>query len=277
MSDLTQQNPPATPPAPTASWRDSLPDDLKAHTTLSKFNDTATLAKSYVDLEKMRGVPADQLLVLPKDANDKDGWTKVFSKLGRPESPDKYSEVKMDLPQGVEFSKEEASLARARFHELNMTDTQAAGVLGLFGEKLKQGLETSNATKERIKQESEAALKKEYGDRYESVVASADNVLKRFGDEAFREKLIASGFANDATMVKFLADIAKRTSEDHSNANGTRTDLMDDKARADAKLLELSLDKDFQTALNNSTHPSHDAAVKTWTEQFRKGGMLKVR
>lgn len=277
MSDSTQQNPPAAPSASTPSWRDSLPDDLKTHSTLSKFNEPAALAKSYVELEKMRGVPADQLLVLPKDANDKDGWTKVFSKLGRPESPDKYSEVKMDLPEGVEFSKEEATLARAKFHELNMTDAQAAGVLGLFGEKLKQGLETSTAAKEKAKQESEAALKKEYGDKYESVIASADNVLKRYGDESFREKLIASGFANDATMVKFLADIAKRTSEDNSNVNGTRPDLLDAKSKADAKLLELSLDKEFQTALHNSTHPSHDAAIKTWTDQFKAGGTLKIR
>jgi hypothetical protein len=183
----------------------------------------------------------------------------------------------MDLPEGVEFSKEEATLARSKFHELNMTDAQAAGVLGLFGEKLKQGLETSSAAKEKVKVESEASLRKEYGDKYESVIASADNVLKRYGDEAFREKLIASGFANDATMVKFLADIAKRTSEDNSNVNGVRTDLMDAKSKADAKLLELSLDKEFQIALNNSTHSSHDAAVKTWTDQFKAGGTLKIR
>lgn len=276
MSDTTQQTT-TTTQVPPPSWRDSLPDDLKTHSTLSKFSDPATLAKSYVELEKMRGVPADQLLVLPKDQADKDGWSKVFSKLGRPESPDKYSEVKMDLPEGVEFSKEEAALARTKFHELNMTDAQAAGVLGLFGEKLKQGLETSTAAKEKVKQESEALLKKEYGDRYESVIASADNVLKRFGDEAFREKLIASGFANDATMVKFLAGIAKLTAEDNSSIGGKGADVSDAKTKADAKLLELSLDKNFQAALNNPTHPSHDSALKTWTDQFRAGGTLKTR
>src|SRR5258708_32263958 len=40
--------------------------------------------KAHKEAEKLIGVPADQVLRLPKDANDTSGWNTVKDRLGRP-------------------------------------------------------------------------------------------------------------------------------------------------------------------------------------------------
>ena len=42
-------------PAAEASWRDSLPEELKTNASLEKFSDVSTLAKSYINAESMIG------------------------------------------------------------------------------------------------------------------------------------------------------------------------------------------------------------------------------
>ena len=37
------------------SWRDSLPEDIRDNSSLSKFTDVSTLAKSYINAEQMIG------------------------------------------------------------------------------------------------------------------------------------------------------------------------------------------------------------------------------
>jgi len=74
------------------NWKDSLPDDLKGEKALESIQDIPGLVKSYVHAQKMIG--SDKIPVPNKYATDED-WQAVYSKLGRPESPDAY-EFKFD-------------------------------------------------------------------------------------------------------------------------------------------------------------------------------------
>lgn len=66
--------------APTSSWLDSLPDDLKGNKSLSKFTDQSSLVKSYLELEKNR----DRGLLMPSDDASDEEWDKMYKKLGSP-------------------------------------------------------------------------------------------------------------------------------------------------------------------------------------------------
>jgi len=75
---------PATPP----SWKDSISEDFRNDPNIEKFTEIDALAKSYINATKMIG---QDKLVIPTNNSTEDQWNEVYSKLGRPESADKYS------------------------------------------------------------------------------------------------------------------------------------------------------------------------------------------
>ena len=62
-----------------------LPDGLNQEPSLQTFDSVDKLAKSYVNLVKKMGVPADQLLRLPQNG---ESYDEVYNALGRPENYD---------------------------------------------------------------------------------------------------------------------------------------------------------------------------------------------
>lgn len=64
-----------------SNWRDTLPDELKMDASLLKFNDIPSLAKSYVNAQRLIG--ADKIALPGEHATD-DEWSEVYDRLGRP-------------------------------------------------------------------------------------------------------------------------------------------------------------------------------------------------
>ena len=88
VTAVEEQSQPSGETAPAeASWRDSLPDDIKDNASLSKFSDVSTLAKSYINAEQMIG---KDKFVVPSQSASEEEWAEVYAKLGRPEAADQY-------------------------------------------------------------------------------------------------------------------------------------------------------------------------------------------
>lgn len=95
-SVLTGEQNPAPNPAPApaddaGSWLTALPADLKGVAEHKGWKSPEDALKSYTHLEQLMGADkAGRGLILPKDAEDKDGYDRVYKALGRPENPDDY-------------------------------------------------------------------------------------------------------------------------------------------------------------------------------------------
>src|SRR4051812_7514574 len=72
-------------PAAPADWTAGLNEATRGFVENRGFKDPQTLADSYVNLEKLMGVPKDRLLQVPEKDDDAEGWGKVYNRLGRPE------------------------------------------------------------------------------------------------------------------------------------------------------------------------------------------------
>lgn len=134
----------------------------------------ADLVNSYRNLEKLHGVPPDQILKLPKE-DDAEGWKGVWQKLGAPDSPDKY-EIPMPEAGGDEGF---AKWARETFHGMNMPAGMARKLVESYNQyaaSLGEG-----ATKEyTAKVEADTtALKQKWGADYENNI----NLAKRAATE----------------------------------------------------------------------------------------------
>ena len=81
----------ADTPAPQttqSTWKDSISEQYRNDPNIEKFTEIDALAKSYINATKMIG---QDKLVIPNNNSTEEAWNEVYTKLGRPESADKYS------------------------------------------------------------------------------------------------------------------------------------------------------------------------------------------
>jgi len=130
---------------------------------------------SYRNLEKLTGVPADKIVKLPTDDNA-EAWNEVYTKLGRPESADKYT---LPLPQGDDgaFAKE----AAAWFHEAGLSNSQAAKVAEKWNEHMTKMLSSEAEVSGQKHQAEINSLKAEWGSNYEANATLVDRAASTFG------------------------------------------------------------------------------------------------
>lgn len=87
--------PPVVPPAGDP-WYKGAPDEIVGHLRnrgwdQKPVNEVALAAiQSHREAEKLIGAPADQMVRLPKDKADADGWKAVWQRLGAPADPKDY-------------------------------------------------------------------------------------------------------------------------------------------------------------------------------------------
>ena len=113
---------PAAAPAPGGSYLDSFKDEaLRGNASLARYKDPEELARSYVHLESRLGVPAHRLLTVPDKPADQDpeGWTKLYTALGRPETVEGYG---IKLPDtATDFDKTSFGDFAAKMHAAGAT------------------------------------------------------------------------------------------------------------------------------------------------------------
>ena len=113
-----------------AAWYDSFSDEgLKGFVQTKGWDAPEKAIHSYRELEKFIGAPKDQLLRLPKDDTDTEGWDAVWNRLGRPASAAEY---KLPLPEGD--SGEFAKVASTWFHEAGIPQKAAERLAAKWNE-----------------------------------------------------------------------------------------------------------------------------------------------
>lgn len=191
-----------------------------------KWDNPAKLLTSYKELEKFHGVPADQILKLPKDQSDAEGWNKVYSRLGRPETPEAYGEVK--LPDGVkvQLDPNRVKWADSVVHKLGLTKAQRDTLIAETA--MYESSTFENYSKDmQIKQEAElASLQKEWGSAYQEREELGKRAVRQFipGDEATKGALLdkIESALGTATMLKLFSNIGEQMLEDKTPMGDTK-------------------------------------------------------
>lgn len=165
-----------TPPAAAeGKWTDAFDSDLKDYVSQKGFQDPKAVIESYRNLEKLRGVPQDRLLKLPDQPEDK-AWDDVYSKLGKPATPEGYGFKPKD-PNNSGFT----DWAKNTFHKLNLTETQGKELVKQFADFQQQGEVANQEKYTAAVQEQTGKLKKEWGAAFNQNVNRARQAYRQFG------------------------------------------------------------------------------------------------
>lgn len=180
----------------------SIPEDLRQHPSLSPIKDVENLARSYVNAQRLIG--ADKI-PMPVNPTEED-LDRIYSKLGRPESPDKYG----ISPDGNIITEERATEYADIAHKLRLTPDQANGVLDYYRSVAENDLNNFSETNAKAIEEASAALQQEWGDKFDSKIESAQKVVDQFDAGGIMEMQLADGtkLGNHPDVIRAFAKIA---------------------------------------------------------------------
>lgn len=252
----------ATPPAPAGgtgapgatqpdafSW-DALKLEPDAHALVMErqWKTPSDVIKSYRNLEKLTGVPAEQMLKLPK-GDDPAAWNEVYNRLGRPEKADGY---KLPVPEGD--SGEFAKVAAQWFHDAGLTQAGATKLATKWNEYM-TGQQASQREAAALRDTQDvAALKQEWGADYDRHAAVVDKAAEAFGMTSEQLGALKQAMGPKAAM-QFMRNIgSKLGAEDKSFHDGQASNGFNAMSpeQANAEILRLRGDKAFAQEFNSA-------------------------
>ena len=194
-----------------ASWKSSISEEFRNDPNIEKFTEIDALAKSYINATRMIG---QDKVAVPNKNSTEDQWNEVYSKLGRPESADKYAlnieseAVAMD--EGAIKSFAEQS------HKLGLNNTQAQGILEFYKNNMESNMQRATVDTETAQAQAETELRAEWGKEFDNQVAKAGALAKANMNPEILDLQMQDGtrIGDHPEIIKGFAKIAGMLSED---------------------------------------------------------------
>ena len=233
---------------------DSLPEDLRGEPSLRTFTDPASLAKSYVNAQRMIG--ADKIPKPGKSWTD-DQYNEFYNSIGRPDSADAY-----ELNLGEGMNDDAISGLKQAMWEAGLQPRQVDRIAKFITESGEVSKTEAQSRAESAVYESEQVLRQEFGQAYEQRIGMAQSAARTLlgekGVDMFGEVELSDGrmLGDHPEVIKMFSALADQIGED--NLVGEPTELIMTPEEAQRQLKEvMRQDGPYLDA----QHPEHDAYV----------------
>ena len=239
----------------TSSWKDSISEAYRNDPNIEKFTEIDALAKSYINATKMIG---QDKLVIPTNNSTEEHWDEVYTKLGRPESADKYS---LDAKSEVVNLDETAIKSFAeQSHKLGLNNKQAQGILEFYKNNMEGTAQQSKIDTETAQAQAEQQLRQEWGRDFEGKVKQAGALAKANINPEVLDMTLSNGtrLGDHPEIIKGFAKIAGMMQEDKIVA--TESENAQSVSNIEEEIA--SMVNDRNSPYWNKQHPDHDKMVQ---------------
>ena len=238
-----------------ASWKSSISEEFRNDPNIEKFTEIDALAKSYINATRMIG---QDKVAVPNKNSTEDQWNEVYSKLGRPESADKYAlnieseAVAMD--EGAIKSFAEQS------HKLGLNNTQAQGILEFYKNNMESNMQRATVDTETAQAQAETELRAEWGKEFDNQVAKAGALAKANMNPEILDLQMQDGtrIGDHPEIIKGFAKIAGMLSED--KLVSTESESVNSMKDLQSEISAITNNTDGPYW--NSQHPDHEKMVQ---------------
>ena len=256
-TETVQPTTPTTTPAaqPTSSWKDSISEDYRNDPSIEKFTEIDALAKSYINATKMIG---QDKIVIPTKNSTEETWEEAYTKLGRPESPEKYNfDVKSDV---VSMDEGAIKSFAEQSHKLGLNNKQAAGILDFYKNNMEGSAQQAKIDTQTAQANSEQELRQEWGRDFEGKVKQAGALAKANINPEVLDMTLSNGIrlGDHPEIIKGFAKIAEMMSEDKIVA--TESENVNTVADIETEISTITNNTDGPYW--NKQHPDHDKVVQ---------------
>lgn len=211
-------------------------------------------AKAHHEAEKLIGAPPDQVVRIPKDANDKDGWGKVYARLGVPADAKEYDFSGVKFTSGEALDGEFTTALQSFSGEQHFTKDQASAVARFLTKQIEQA-DASEAAEYTAKLMAEkASLKTNWGANHNANTVVAQNAAEKLGVKA-EEIAALEKTIGYARVMEMFRNVGSRIGEDKfirdGGASGGSQVMTKEGAQSRLDMLQTDVE---------------------WLERFNKGG-----
>lgn len=247
-------------------WKEQLPEDVRGDASLKDIADVPGLAKSYIHAQGMVG--ADKV-VIPKDGASDEEVAAFYTKLGRPETADKYELKNPDtMPEDFPLSEELVKGFREIGHKTGLTQGQVKDIYDWHLNGEITAFNDAKRTNEEAVASATRQLRTDWGKAFDTKVNQVETMINTYGDDDLKNYLKETGVNNDPRFIRFLGKVAENFSEDTLRGDGRRGfDVMTPEG-AQARIAELKGDKDFMARYQNKDVSIRTEAVKRMQELY---------
>jgi len=178
---------------------------VKGNPTIAGIPDLPTAAKNLIDAQNY----AVGAIKMPKVDGTDEEFATFYSKIGRPESADKYEIAKPELPEGMGYDEDLVTWFRGMAHQAGLTGRQVNTLLNGWNGR---SVETFNIIQGEIA-EAEKAGREKHGTNYDTLIANAKKVIDGRKDLALIADLETSGYGNHLPLIELLAEYGANMGE----------------------------------------------------------------
>ena len=240
---------------PISSWKDSISEEYRADPNIEKFTEIDALAKSYINATKMIG---QDKIAIPNNNSTDDQWSEVYTKLGRPESADKYAlDVKSEV---VNLDEGAIKSFTENAHQLGLNNKQAQGILEFYKNNMEGTAQQSKIDTETAQAQAEQQLRQEWGRDFDGKVKQAGALAKANINPEVLDMTLSNGtrLGDHPEIIKGFAKIAGMMSEDKIVA--TESENAQSVSNIEEEIS--SIVNDRNGPYWNKGHPDHDKMVQ---------------
>ncbi|MAH46170.1 hypothetical protein CMI37_10085 [Candidatus Pacearchaeota archaeon] len=248
--------------AAVADWKAGLSEDLQRDPSIAHIPDVETMAKSYVNAQRMVG--ADKIAIPGKHGTEEE-WDQVYDKLGRPENSDGYALEMNNVPDGMAANPELVGWFQTTAHKVGLTPNQAqilADEYNIMAGAAEQSPDERALEAEAREQAGIRELQKEYGKAFDAKVSVAKAVLQEHGGAGLLELKLEDGrpLGSHPDLVRTFANLGTylQSHLGEDSIAGPKSDGSMTPADAQRELGKImTLDGPY----GDRSHPGHSAAV----------------
>ena len=249
ISSTTEQ------PTVAKSWKEAISEEFRNDPNISKFTEIDALAKSYINATRMIG---QDKVAVPNENSTEDQWNEVYSKLGRPESSDKYVlDAKSEV---VPMDENAIKIFAETSHKLGLNNKQAQGILDFYKNSIEQTSQQSKIDVETAQAQAEQQLRQEWGKLFDDNVKKAGSLAKANLGVEILDMQLQNGtrLGDHPDIIKGFAKIADMMSED--KIVSTESENVDQGKDLEQEISRIMNDR--SGPYWNKGHPDHDKIVQ---------------
>ena len=240
-------------------WLESIPEEYRDKPAFTKYKSLDEFAKGYDNVNKMVG---NSVRIPTEDSNDEE-INEFYSKLGRPESGDKYSYERPEMPEGVPYSEDAEKAFFQLAHSKGLTQDQASSILDYYNQFTVNSTIDQKREADELYAKGEADLKKVWGIKgYENNVAIAQRAVREYGDEELDKLLTETNLGNNPAVIKAFYKIGSKLQEAKPLDSDYNSSFLD-KSQATSEIDGMIKNKNhkFHDAYWDTKHPEHKEAL----------------
>ena len=263
MADENEHNEEVSYVNPDSTFGDmsKAPEGVRDFVAKKGFKSLEEQTAAHIELEGMLG-QRDRMIVIPESRDDKEGWGKVYDKLGRPAKAEDYKfEVREGDPPApdslITLFKEYAY--GKGYNQADFQDT-----INFQMDAHLASLKIMEETEAEKRGEDQKAIRGRFDteDAYNKFTQDGMAFAEKFklDDKNVMDVLVDKGLAHDPVVLNMLSTLNSMTKEDSLPNGGKRLDT----GRED-RIKEIQKDPAFTTAL----HVDHEKIMTEYNALFR--------